>query len=379
MSSKTKRNVWIGVGAAAAFVVIVLMVFLLPMKGKKTTLNWNQDAEYKAAAKLVKQDGKEYRILQLTDVQLWTLAAENTRGLKMVDEMIEQTKPDLIVLTGDQVSGIPTDLLTYMLVNHLDSHKIPWAATFGNHDNQGRADTVWQGEQYAKSEYGIFDQGFANVQGVGNYTVDLTDTDGKTLWSLIMMDSHDKRRYEKEDGTTYEDYDYIYQNQIDWYQWVIESLKKQNGGAIVPSMAFFHIPLPEFEYAITEYGLWENPKEKKYSKPIPQEYGFGQIRERICCPPENTGFFAKVKELGSTKDIFVGHDHSNDASVLYQGIRMTYGVKVGPSPKPWNDAVHYGATMITISADNQKVKTEQMKFDEADRTLSVYASVETAY
>lgn len=36
--------------------------------------------------------------------------------------------------------------------------------------------------------------------------------------------------------------------------------------------------------------------------------------------------FEKMVELGSTKGCFAGHDHMNNFSVNYQGIRLTYGL-----------------------------------------------------
>ena len=35
-----------------------------------------------------------------------------------------------------------------------------------------------------------------------------------------------------------------------------------------------------------------------------------------------------MKSLGSTKAIFCGHDHLNDFSVLYEGVRYTYSKSI---------------------------------------------------
>ena len=39
---------------------------------------------------------------------------------------------------------------------------------------------------------------------------------------------------------------------------------------------------------------------------------------------------------------------------------MTYGVKTGPSPKPWNDAVAYGGTRITLKDADHSVLVEHI-------------------
>ena len=38
--------------------------------------------------------------------------------------------------------------------------------------------------------------------------------------------------------------------------------------------------------------------------------------------------FETILELGSTKGVFVGHDHLNYFSVEYKGVRLTYGMSI---------------------------------------------------
>ena len=63
--------------------------------------------------------------------------------------------------------------------------------------------------------------------------------------------------------------------------------------------------------------------------------------------------FETMLSLGSTKGIFVGHDHLNNFSIEYKGIRLTYGFSI--------DYLAYttisklgsqrGCTMITVTPD----------------------------
>ena len=70
-------------------------------------------------------------------------------------------------------------------------------------------------------------------------------------------------------------------------------------------------------------------------------------------------FFDQCLALGSTTHIFCGHDHENNASITHQGITMTYGLKTGPSPAPWNSAEETGGTIITIhTASNQTASVD---------------------
>lgn len=58
-------------------------------------------------------------------------------------------------------------------------------------------------------------------------------------------------------------------------------------------------------------------------------YGFaGEGDDRVCCSEEVSPLFDAVLRLGSTKGIFCGHDHLNNWSVEYKGVRLTYGMSV---------------------------------------------------
>ena len=102
---------------------------------------------------------------------------------------------------------------------------------------------------------------------------------------------------------------------------------------------------------------------------IPEEYGFGYCSYLPGAAPVKSGFFDKCKELGSTKYLFCGHDHENNASITYEGITMTYGLKTGPSPVPWNFAKETGGTLITISGSgaNQAVDIEHIVMNDSNR------------
>ena len=58
-------------------------------------------------------------------------------------------------------------------------------------------------------------------------------------------------------------------------------------------------------------------------------------------------FWNKIKELSSTVWIFAGHDHVNSSSLVYEGIRLTYGVKTGT----YDYHSTQGGTLISISSE----------------------------
>jgi hypothetical protein len=59
-------------------------------------------------------------------------------------------------------------------------------------------------------------------------------------------------------------------------------------------------------------------------------------------------------ELGSTKAIFCGHDHLNDFSVTYKGIRLTYGKSIDYLAYYNIKNSHWqrGGTVIEIAPDS---------------------------
>lgn len=75
----------------------------------------------------------------------------------------------------------------------------------------------------------------------------------------------------------------------------------------------------------------------------------GRNTEEVCCPRENTGMFEAMKELGSTKGVFCGHDHVNFSIIDYQGIKLAYGLK--SSNYIYHDNDKLGGRLITIQAN----------------------------
>lgn len=352
------KKIVLGVVSVLLVVVVVAAVVCAPRMGKTNIQIWSPLDEYTvdSAQSMEKKKGEDFKILQITDTQLFMSKKENDETLALVKKLAAEQKPNLIVLTGDNVSGFFTAPLLKKVIACMEEIGIPWAPVYGNHDSEGQASLKWQGEQFQNSENCLYKPGASNISGEGNYIINVKE-DGNIINSLFMIDSHNK--FEYSEGV--KDYAYIEQDQINWYEWAIKGVSKAQFGEynlaenkVVPSMAFFHIALPEMAIAL-EGSLDENNLGE-----VPESIGTGAIRERITCPPYNSGLFNVMKELGSTKDVFVGHDHSNDASLTYQGIRMTYGVKTGPSPHQWNDAVAYGGTLITIKDGDNKVEVTQL-------------------
>lgn len=373
MSTKKKIITAVSVVISVVLVIaLILGILWFPVKGEVNNEFWLSNDEYRLenTATLQKEPGKDFKILNLADIQYNDVmdTFERPYTEETIRTLIEQEKPDLITLTGDQVWAAFQKQSQKDLIKLIDSFGIPWAPVFGNHDGEGNADKNWLADRYMEAENCLFKKGPNNIGGVGNYIVNIMEGD-KIVQSLIMIDSgtsrnysaiaEEQKMYEKainhetqeyilnDDGSVKTDvfgtsYDFISESQIAWYKWAVEGAAKINGGKAPESIAFFHIALPEFYNA---YIQW---KDSGYDSKI----GFGEKRENVCCPSVNTGMFDVMKELGSTKNVVVGHDHINNYSVLYEGIRLTYGLKTGDCCYA-NDDLN-GGTVLTITDNGVK-------------------------
>jgi 3',5'-cyclic AMP phosphodiesterase CpdA len=280
----------------------------------------------------------DYRILQLTDTHLGD--KDNLeKHFKFMDLTIKDSHPDFIVVTGDLFT-FTSRTTAKRFFEYLDSKDVPWTVTYGNHDEQCYFSVDWLTRQLnSKYKHCVFkDIQDDDIQGNANFAINLK-RGGHIFEQLIVMDSN--RYY----FGKYFGYDYFKQNQIDWYKNLIDYTTEQNGGSIVPSLMFYHIPLPEIE----ETWDYETNTFKEGTIVKFENTGKG---EKTCNPnPEYAPeFFDVIKEKGSTTGMYFGHDHYNDFIVNYQGIDFAYGIKS-------TDRIYFqedmlGGRTIVLHSDN---------------------------
>jgi hypothetical protein len=289
-----------------------------------------------------KQAGQPFKILQFTDTQMEgdDSEADIQAALGMVSGGIARYQPDLVILTGDNVDkGAAREGLARRLIATLEEAGAPYALVMGNHDSEGSGPSREEmGRIYASGSRSLFTHGPASLHGVGNYGINIVDENNAPIYSLILLDSNDYRSYAQTWAASRGgNYDYIYPDQIDWYEWMVRGVTVAAGRTMeapVPSLAFFHIPLPE---------IYEVRAAMRAVDPTAAANAF---REDPCPPAENTNMFGRMQELGSTTHIFFGHDHINMLDYAYEGIHFVYGLKTGPCD--YHDADRMGATLITI-------------------------------
>ena len=136
-------------------------------------------------------------------------------------------------------------------------------------------------------------------------------------------------------------YGWIALDQIDWYTKTSKELTAKNGGQPIPSLAFFHIPLPEYHEAVLD--------EKTYM--------VGTRKEVACAPKINTGLGASMLQAGDVMGVFVGHDHVNDYVVNWRGILLGYGRYTGGSTVYHDVPQGNGARVIELIEGKRAFKT----------------------
>lgn len=272
-----------------------------------------------------------FRIMQIADIQDGPLLLEIVRDF--FKHVIPAEKPDLIVLTGDNISagastvGIKaTDLLLVetaidRFMSIFEENDVPVAVVFGNHDAEQLITKEEQMAIYQKYDNCIaIDEGDA-IYGCGTYNVPIYSSNdaSKIAYNLWMFDSN---MYDEENGG----YDYVHQNQIDWYVNKSNELKAQNGGEVVPSMMFQHIIVNEIYDALLEVPAGTEgaiERNGKYYTFNPENTKSGIALNEAPCPSTvNGGQFDAVVNQGDVVAMCFGHDHVNSFVVEHKGVDL---------------------------------------------------------
>ncbi len=338
---------------------------------------------------------EEFKVIQLTDIHIgagFMSSKKDSMALNAVAAMITAEKPDLVIVTGDISYPVPFQAGTF---NNLSSAKIfaalmeklgvYWTLGFGNHDTE--AYSYYSREDisdfYGSDEfkYCLFEAGPDEVDGYGNQVINVKNSDGVITQSFYVLDSHS---YVDGDyfGIMWK-YDNIHQNQVEWYKNTVNALNEQNNEVLkklgkeensdIKSAAFFHIPLTEqkdawYEYAENNFSDTENVK---------FYYGVaGEGSKVVYCGIGEDEMFEAMLELGSTKAVFCGHDHYNNFSLDYKGIRLTYGMSVDYLAYPgiYKEGSQRGCTVITVTPDGTLDCTAQSYYQ--DKYTGLYEKEE---
>lgn len=359
------------IGVIVLALLICMAVSLIGIKSNTNFIKTMEPVSYENQLKPeIADDGyytfvtdDNFKVMQLTDIHIgagFLSIKKDSMALNAVSSMISEEKPDLVVVSGDIAYPIPFQAGTFnnknsarLFANLMEQLGVYWAPAFGNHDTESysyftREDIC---DFYTSGEFPhcLLQAGPEEVDGAGNYVVNIKNTAGKITQSLVLLDSQSYLGDRIIDGIVMK-YDRIHDNQVEWYKNQINALTEENGGETPKSLAFFHIPLIEYKDAWQEY-VDNDSQDTENVK-----YYYGKVGEKdsgIFCPEENCGLFDAAAELGSTQGFFCGHDHLNNFSLDYKGIRLTYGYSIDYLAYIgiMKHGIQRGCTMINIAPD----------------------------
>lgn len=278
-----------------------------------------------------------FTIVQFTDIHWQNGEPADLESRELMTDILEREEPDFVIFTGDIIhserSRNPESAFVDA-VSAVTDRGIPWAFVFGNHDAEERITREELMRLSSELPGCLAQPGPADIGGVGNYSLAIQSgaNPAKVAAALYMFDSGSYAPREVGGPA------WIQRDQIEWYIQESLRLESQNGCETIPSLAFFHIPLPEFNE------LWDFHE------------CFGYNFEGVGSPRINTGLFHAMRERGGIKGVFVGHDHVNDYWGELYGIRLGYGRATGYNTYG-QEGFPRGARIIRLYEDNRGFET----------------------
>ena len=302
---------------------------------------------------------------------------DNIRTWQYVEEGIERGKPDLIVLTGDNIYGETDDSGQMWLegIEKMDSYEIPWAIVWGNHDVESQKGVRWQISQVRYSKYGIVKQNNTDAVthqgGNSNYTIGIKQG-GEITYVFYMLDTNGAKVKNGEsvlannpDITYINQTDGLHTTQIEWIENSYQALSATLGE--VPTMWFMHIPPQEAFRAWQIRYAPQRPNNVSRGTPLTANKGndMGKAYENMCYFKTDLQLLPLMKQTNCT-NVFFGHDHVNATSVEWEGIRFTYGLKTGTYDYFDYEGQLLGTLLIEIGQGAPKVTYQYSELELTD-------------
>lgn len=349
---------------------ICAIISAVGIKSNRDFINNLEPVKYESQLVPEKDDNGYYtfvtdynlKVMQLTDVHIgagFLSIHKDNMALNAVAAMINEEKPDLVIVTGDIAYPVPFQAGTFnnknsakLFADLMEELGVYWCLAFGNHDTEAysyysREDisAVYESGDYPHC---LYQSGPEDVDGCGNYPVLVKNSVGEITQALIMLDSHS---YVDNDyfGIMWK-YDCIHENQITWYENMLSDLQAQNNGVMPKSLCFFHIPVPEYKTA------WFDYADNDMQDTADTKFIYGKAGEKdsvVYTSEHNYGFFDKANELGSTKGMFCGHDHLNNFALDYKGVKLAYSYSIDYLAYAgiMNFGLQRGCTIIDVKPD----------------------------
>ncbi|MDE5755793.1 MAG: metallophosphoesterase, partial [Clostridia bacterium] len=266
-----------------------------------------------------------FKILQMTDIQFLDYIDDDS--LAVMSATIDFAKPDLIVITGDQISpeylggqsGKARKIIR-QITGFFDSKEIPWTLCFGNHDGaMGVLSKKSMLEEYQKSAY--FIGGFDESKYYESYINEKEDTycnfflpvysnNGESVeYGVFIMDCA---------TSLFSPYVGYSQGQIDFYN----AMTQKYG---VRMSMYTHEPTQEFQ---TMYDNRDNAELVSVFKGEIESPENGKAYYPTKNPEMNEAFKNSLIANKNVDGIYAGHDHMSNFAGIYK-IADDYNIVLG--------------------------------------------------
>ena len=260
----------------------------------------------------------------------WTADKFEEQCFGYIRETVRATDPDLIIIAGDLVYGRFDDNGSALsaFAEFMGTLGVPWAPVFGNHDNESEIGVDWQCSLLENAKNCLFKQG--TLTGNCNYSVGIVQG-GELKRIFYMLDNNcctDASEASRVNGHSKLTYNIM----PDQMEWIESSLARAREVYPNTKASFvFHLAFNAVYVAMERYGLKVGDVADLHINSHPNkcegEFGYIGGRVGVTANIDTDGvFWKKVKELG-VDSIFMGHEHSNSSSIVYEGVRLQYAQK----------------------------------------------------
>lgn len=242
-----------------------------------------------------------FKIAQFTDIHWDENSKNSAKTLKIIQKVLAVENPDFAVITGDIVTTNPTKEGWKTISEPFIDSETPWTVTLGNHDSEANLNRKQIFKILKELSYFIGEEG--NVSGIGNFVVPISNHErNKNAALLFFLDSKD---YAANQEISH--YDWIKFDQVEWFREKSDYYANVNNDKPVPSLAFFHIPLPEYKFIADDATT------------------IGDQFEGVASSEINSGLFASMIDKKNIMGVFAGHDHDNNYVGIYKNIALGFG------------------------------------------------------
>ncbi|KAF2761960.1 Metallo-dependent phosphatase [Pseudovirgaria hyperparasitica] len=266
--------------------------------------------------------------------------------LRVMNTILDAEAPQLVVLNGDLITGEntfkenSTDYID-VIVKPLVDRNLPWASTYGNHDNQYNLSTEAMLDREQSYHLSLTQKMVSTEKsGVTNYWLPVCAPDdigdGVPAMLLWFFDSRGGGEYQKENAPIVGVVD---STVADWFSSTNADLVKKYG-KVIPSLAFVHIPA----YATNRFSNQGVDPNKEPG------INFDAVSHQgTACPdgPSSCRYLGTdesfMESLANTEGLmalFSGHDHGDDwcfkwnsqlpdMKITGSGVKLCFGRHTG--------------------------------------------------